>query len=68
MVKNGGEKMARGLLYTFQKSWLKGVLPDAFKLDPKVMLPKPCNRLCDKIISPSYTFPILATTHHDSSR
>ena len=32
--------MARGLLYIFQKSWIKGVLPGAFKLDPKVMLPK----------------------------
>ena len=41
MVKNGGEGMARGLLYIFQKSWKKGVLPDALKLDPKVMLPKP---------------------------
>ena len=41
MVRNGGEEMARGLLYIFQKSWLKGVLPEAFKLDPKVMLPKP---------------------------
>ena len=27
-------------LYIFQKSWIKGVLPDTFKLDPKVMLPK----------------------------
>ena len=30
MIKNGGEEMARGLLYIFQKSWLKGVLPEAF--------------------------------------
>ena len=33
--------MARGLLYIFQKSWIKGVLSEAFKLDPKVMLPEP---------------------------
>ena len=38
MIKNGEEEMASGLLYIFQKSWLKGVLPE---LDPKVMLPKP---------------------------
>ena len=24
----------------FQKSWENGVLPDAFKLDPKIILPK----------------------------
>ena len=41
MLKKGGEEMAKGLLYIFQKSWVKGVLPDAFKLDPKIMLPKP---------------------------
>ena len=33
--------MARGMLYIFQKSWIKGILHDAFKLDPKVMLPTP---------------------------
>ena len=33
--------MARALHYIFQKSWILGVLPDAFKMDPKVMLPKP---------------------------
>ena len=36
-----GEALARTLLYIFQKSWTWGVLPDAFKMDPKVMLPKP---------------------------
>ena len=41
MLKKGGEEMAKGLLYIFQKSWVKGVLPDTFKLDPKIMLPKP---------------------------
>ena len=39
MIKNG-EEMARGLLYIFQKSWLKGGLPEAFKIDLKEMLPK----------------------------
>ena len=33
--------MARGLLYFFSKGLVKGVLPEAFKLGPKVMLPKP---------------------------
>ena len=41
MIKNRGEEMARALLYIFQKCWLKRILPEAFKLDPKVMLPKP---------------------------
>ena len=31
----------KGLHYLIQKSWSKGVLPGAFKLDPKIMLPKP---------------------------
>ena len=33
--------MARGMLYIFQKSWIKGILHDAFKLEPEVMLPTP---------------------------
>ncbi|MCW4261357.1 MAG: reverse transcriptase domain-containing protein [Candidatus Thiodiazotropha endolucinida] len=41
MLKKGGEVMASGLLYLFQKCWVKGVLPEAFRLDPKIMLPKP---------------------------
>ena len=41
MLRKGGEAMAKALLYIFQKSWNLGVLPDAFKMDPKVMLPKP---------------------------
>ena len=40
-LKKGGEAVTRGLHYTIQKSWLRGVIPDAFKLDPKIMLPKP---------------------------
>ena len=28
-------------MYIIQKSWSRGVIPDAFKLDPKIMLPKP---------------------------
>ena len=41
MLKKGGETLADGLYYIFQKFWSSGVLPNAFKLDPKVMLPKP---------------------------
>ena len=33
--------MARALHFIFQKSWSSGVIPDAFKIDPKVMMPKP---------------------------
>ncbi|MEW8546767.1 MAG: reverse transcriptase domain-containing protein [Candidatus Thiodiazotropha sp.] len=41
LLKKGGEAMVKGLHYLFQKSWALGVLPEDFKLDPKVMLPKP---------------------------
>ena len=44
MLNKGRYAMARGLHYIFQKSLSRGVLPDAFKLDPKVMLPKPGKR------------------------
>ena len=40
-LKKGGEAVIQGLHYLIQKSWSKGVLPEAFKLDPKIMLPKP---------------------------
>ena len=33
--------MARALHFIFQKSWSSGVIPDAFKIDPKIMMPKP---------------------------
>ena len=32
--------MTRGLHYIIQESWSRGIIPDAFKLDPKIMLPK----------------------------
>ena len=41
MLKKGKESVAKGLHYIFQKCWTTGVLPDAFKQDAKVMLPKP---------------------------
>ena len=41
LLKKGGEAIVRGLHYIFQKSWVMGMLPEAFKQDPKVMLPKP---------------------------
>ena len=34
-------KSSFGVLYIIQKSWTRGVIPEAFKLDPKIMLPKP---------------------------
>ena len=40
-LKRGGEAIFKGLHYIIQKSWAQGVLPEAFKVDPKVMLPKP---------------------------
>ena len=40
-LKRGGEANFKGLHYLIQKSWAQGVLPEAFKVDPKVMLPKP---------------------------
>ena len=40
LLKRGGETIATALQYLFQKSWENGVLPDAFKLDPKIILPK----------------------------
>ena len=41
LIKKGGESMARALHFIFQKSWSSGVIPDAFKIDPKGMMPKP---------------------------
>ena len=41
LLKKGEEAITRALQYIFQKSWSLGVLPDAFKTDPKVMPPKP---------------------------
>ena len=41
MLKKGGEAVAKGLHYIFQKSWSLAVLPGAFIQDAKVMLPKP---------------------------
>ena len=40
-LKRGGEAIFKGLHYIIQKSWAQGVLPEAFMVDPKVMLPKP---------------------------
>ena len=40
-LKKGGDAVVRGLYYIIQKSWSTGVIPEAFKLDPKIMLPKP---------------------------
>ena len=40
-LKKGGEAVIEGLHFIIQKSWSMGVLPEAFKLDPKIMLPKP---------------------------
>ena len=41
LLKKGGESMVRALHFIFQKSWSSGELPVAFKIDPKVMMPKP---------------------------
>ena len=41
MITKGGEQMCMGLQFLFQRCWEQGQLPDGFKLDPKVMLPKP---------------------------
>ena len=41
MLKKGGEAVAKGLHYIFQKSWSLAVLPRAFTQDAKVMLPNP---------------------------
>ena len=41
MLKKGKESVAKGLHYIFQKCWTTGVLPEVFKQDAKVMLPKP---------------------------
>ena len=40
-LKKGGDAVVRGIHYIIQKSWTRGVIPEAFKLDPKIMLPKP---------------------------
>ena len=41
LIKNGGEKLLQCLHFLFQKCWAAGELCEAFKLDPKVLLPKP---------------------------
>ena len=41
ILLKGRESMAKALHFIFQKSWSSGVIPDAFKIDPKVMMPKP---------------------------
>ena len=40
MVKNNEKKWQEDY-YIFQKGWIKEVLPEVFKLGPKIMLPKP---------------------------
>ena len=40
-LKKGREAVIKGLHYLIQKSWSKVILPEAFKLDSKIMLPKP---------------------------
>ena len=40
-IKNGGERLLQCLHVLFQKCWAAGKLCSAFKLDPKVLLPKP---------------------------
>ena len=51
MLKKGGEALARALHYLFQKSGAEGILPDAFKTDPKIMLPKPGKANCNTVSS-----------------
>ena len=41
MLKKGGDTVATGLHYIFQRCWSKVVLPDAFITDAELMLPKP---------------------------
>lgn len=41
MIKRGGDALVKAITYIVQKCWTEGVLPDSFKLDPKIMLPKP---------------------------
>ena len=41
MPKKGGDAIAEGLHYIFQKCWGKAVLSKAFVTDAKIMLPKP---------------------------
>ena len=41
LIKNGGERLLQCLHFLFQKCWAAGKLCSAFKLDPKVLLPKP---------------------------
>ena len=40
-IKNGGENLLKCLYFLFNTCWEKGTLCTAFKLDPKVLLPKP---------------------------
>ena len=40
-IRKGGEAIVKAIHYLINKSWSLGVLPQAFKLDPKIMLPKP---------------------------
>ena len=41
LIRNGGERLLQCLHFLFQKCWAAGNLCSAFKLDPKVLLPKP---------------------------
>lgn len=41
MLRKGGEHVVKALHFLFQKIWSTGSIPDDFKLDPKIMMPKP---------------------------
>ena len=48
-----------------------GILCYAIQFDMNLLLLNPCStrfEMMDCTLNPSYTFPILATIHHDSSR
>ena len=38
-IRKGGDAIVKAIQYLIYKSWSLGVLPQAFKLDPKIMLP-----------------------------
>ena len=41
LIKKGGDNMTEALVFLFQKCWSTGTLCDSFKLDPKILMPKP---------------------------
>ena len=41
LIKKGGETVAKALLLLFQKCWCQGTICDSFKIDPKILMPKP---------------------------